>query len=165
MKAVTFAFLKKMDSMKTIGLLFLAAAWLTACQQRNSKTAGELEQQAVEEPKTPTDTANFTTIQWIDSIQKDLGTVKEGPEVDIAYKFRNAGKKPLIISNVHASCGCTIPEIPKEPFAPGEEGTIRARFTTQGHLGTNEKAIYVTANTRGSTNQELRFRITVEANK
>jgi len=144
---------------------FFATIFFIACQQRNSKTAGEQEANAVEQTKSITDTANFTSIQWIDSIEKDLGTVKEGPEVEVAYKFKNTGNKPLIISNVHASCGCTVPETPKEPFAPGDEGTIRAKFTTKGHLGTNEKSIYVTANTKGNTNQELRFRITVEANK
>ena len=151
--------------MNKLFIVFFVTIFFIACQQRNSKTAGEQEVNAVEQTKPITDTANFTTIQWIDSIEKDLGTVKEGPEVEVAYKFKNTGDKPLIISNVHASCGCTIPETPKEPFEPGDEGTIRAKFTTEGHLGTNEKAIFVTANTKGNTNQELKFRITVEANK
>jgi hypothetical protein len=145
--------------MKKLLIIFAAAISLLACQQRSSKTAGEKELNPIE------DSTNFTIIQWIDSTEKDLGTVKEGPEVEVAYKFKNIGDKPLIISSVRPSCGCTITETPKEPFAPGAEGTIRAKFTTKGHVGTNNKSISVTANTKESTNQELRFHIVVEENK
>jgi len=144
--------------MKKLLIVIAATVSIIACQQRTSKTAGE-------KPVDPTqDSTNFTTMQWIDSIEKDLGSVKEGPEVEIAYKFKNTGDKPLIITDVHASCGCTIPEKPQEPFAPGAEGTIKAKFTTQGHPGTNNKSIYVTANTK-NPNQELKFHIEVEPNK
>ncbi len=145
--------------MKKLLIVFAAAFSLIACQQRSSKTAGEKEVNPIE------DSANFTTIQWIDSTEKDLGTVKEGPEVEVAYRFKNTGDKPLIISNVQPSCGCTITETPKEPFAPGDEGTIRAKFTTKGHKGTNDKSIAVMANTKGNTNQQLRFHVVVEENK
>jgi len=141
--------------MKKLLIVFLAASSLIACQQRSSKTAGEKGINPIE------DSTNFTRIQWIDSVQ-DLGTVKEGPEVELTYKFRNAGDKPLVISNVQPTCGCTITETPKEPFAPGQEGVIKAKFTTRGHVGTNDKTIIVTANTIGNTNQELKFHIVVE---
>ena len=108
------------------------------------------------------DTANFTSIQWIDSTFQDLGTVKEGPEVDISFKFKNTGNKNLVIENVTASCGCTIVRKPQQPFQPGETGSIKAKFTTEGHAGTNNKSIYVIANTKGTTSQELKFRIVVE---
>jgi Protein of unknown function (DUF1573) len=142
--------------MKRISVAFIIIVGLIACQVRTSKTAGE-------QPMDPTkDSTNFTTIQWIDSTYQDLGTVKEGPEVEIAYKFKNTGDKNLIIENVMAGCGCTIVEKPKEPYMPGQIGTIRAKFTTQGHTGTNDKSIYITANTKGSTHEELKFRVVVE---
>ena len=137
-------------------IIFAAMVSLVACQQRNSKSAGE-------QPLDPTkDSANFTTIQWIDSTYKELGTVKEGPQVEIEYRFKNTGDKNLIIKDVTAGCGCTIVEKPQQPFSPGETGTIKAKFNTEGHEGTNEKSIYVIANTKGNVHQELRFRITVE---
>jgi hypothetical protein len=140
---------------KLFGVVTIAAV-LFACQVRTSKTAGE---QPVDPAK---DSTNFTSIQWIDSTYQDLGTVKEGPEVEIAYKFKNTGDKNLVIENVTAGCGCTIVEKPKEPYMPGQVGTIKAKFTTQGHTGMNDKSIYVTANTKGSTHKELKFRIVVE---
>lgn len=142
--------------MKKLFGFFIVATAVLACQVRTSKTAGE-------QPVDPaTDSTNFTTIQWLDSTYQDLGTVKEGPEVEIAYKFKNTGDKNLVIENVTAGCGCTIVEKPKEPYAPGQTGTIKAKFTTQGHTGMNDKSIYVTANTKGDTQKELKFRIVVE---
>ncbi|MFI5185663.1 MAG: DUF1573 domain-containing protein [Chitinophagales bacterium] len=142
--------------MKKLLMVFAVASGLFACQERTSKTAGE-------QPMDPVkDSANFTTLQWIDTTDQDLGTVKEGPEVEIAYKFKNTGDKNLIIEDVTAGCGCTIVEKPKEPYMPGQIGTIKAKFNTQGHTGVNNKSIYITANTKGSIHKELKFHIVVE---
>ena len=142
--------------MKSFLLCCCVALATIGCQQRTTKTAGEMT------PDPSKDTANFTSIQWIDATEQDLGTVREGPEVEIGYRFRNTGSKNLIIEDVTAGCGCTIVEKPKQPFPPGQTGTIKAKFTTSGHSGTNNKSIYVTANTKGNTHQELKFHIVVE---
>ena len=153
----TFASRKKYEhTMKRHLLFFALLLGIASCQNRTSTTAGEQSLSATK------DTANYTTIQWIDSTYQDLGTVKEGPEVEIAYKFKNAGDKNLVIENVSASCGCTVVEKPTEPFEPGQTGTIKAKFNTEGHTGTNNKSIYVTANTKGTIHQELKFHIVVE---
>jgi len=148
--------------MKKSLIIFAVVVGLISCQMRTSKTAGEKELTEGEKDLLLRDSANFTSIQWIDSTFQDLGSVKEGPEVDISFKFKNIGNKNLIIQNVTASCGCTVVEKPQQPFAPGETGTIKAKFTTEGHTGTNNKSIYVIANTTGGTSQELKFRIVVE---
>jgi hypothetical protein len=145
--------------MKKILFILVATACFVACKQRDKASAGEAK------PDVLADTANYTTIQWLDSTTLELGTVKEGPEVEVAYRFKNTGDKNLVIQNVSASCGCTIPETPKEPFAPGQEGTIRAKFTSKGHYGRNDKTITVTANTTGNTTQVLQFHINVEKDK
>jgi Protein of unknown function (DUF1573) len=148
--------------MKKLLIIFAAVMALISCQMRTSKTAGEKELTEGEKDYLLRDTANFTSIQWIDSTFQDFGTVKEGPEVEISFKFKNTGNKNLIIQNVTASCGCTVVEKPQQPFQPGETGSIKAKFTTDGHVGTNNKSIYVIANTKGSTSQELKFRVVVE---
>jgi len=108
------------------------------------------------------DSANFTTMQWLDSMHRDLGKVKEGEQVEVSFRFKNTGTKPLVIASVRASCGCTIPETPKEPFAAGAEGFIKARFNSSGRTGMNHKAVYVTANTTPNTMQQLEFTVEVE---
>src|ERR1044071_6665071 len=131
---------------KFLGLLVLAAV-IISCQQRNSTTAGE------KAPDHTADTTNMTSIQWLDSTYRDLGSVQEGPEVEVAFRFKNTGDKNLVIEDVHASCGCTVPEKPKEPFAPGQEGVIKAKFNSDGHPNINEKTITVLANIKGKKEQ------------
>jgi len=111
------------------------------------------------------DSANFTTIQWLDSIHRDLGKVTEGDQVEVSYRFKNTGNKPLVVTSVTASCGCTIPETPQEPFAPGAEGIIKAKFNSKNRVGQNRKEVYVTANTKPDNLQQLEFTIEVEKKK
>ena len=92
------------------------------------------------------DPATLTKVQWLDSMNKDFGKITEGKILDVTFRFKNIGNKPLVISNVTASCGCTIPEIPKKPFAPGETGVIKASFNSSGKQGTQSKQVNVFAN-------------------
>ena len=49
----------------------------------------------------------------------NFGTIMQGDQVKHDFEFTNTGKEPLIIANAAGSCGCTVPEWPKEPIAPG----------------------------------------------
>ncbi|GAB3972945.1 hypothetical protein GCM10028806_25900 [Spirosoma terrae] len=77
----------------------------------------------------------------------DFGTLTEGDTVEHVFKFTNTGEFPLIINNITASCGCTTPEWPREPVAPGAAGSIRVRFNSRGKSGEQNKTITVIANT------------------
>lgn len=77
----------------------------------------------------------------------DFGTINEGDVVEHTFSFTNTGEKPLVISNAAASCGCTVPEWPKEPIAPGQTGEITARFNSTGKPNQQSKTITITANT------------------
>jgi hypothetical protein len=103
------------------------------------------------------DSNNYTTIQWLDSTTQDLGKIKEGSIVEITWKFKNAGDKPLIISEARGTCGCTIADKPKEPIAPGQDGVIKARFNSQGQGPEAHKTVSVDANTKGGTQHYLTF--------
>lgn len=128
-------------------LVIIAAALLVAsCNQNDAQSA------AVPVSNTSTQTpsgeeTSFTSIEWIDSVQQDLGTIKEGQTPEISWRFRNTGNKPLVIENASASCGCTVAEKPEEPILPGEEGIIKAKFTSEGRPGPNNKQVIVYANT------------------
>ena len=47
----------------------------------------------------------------------DYGVVPEGPFAECDFVFKNTGKKPIIITESHGSCGCTVPDCPVSPFA------------------------------------------------
>lgn len=74
--------------------------------------------------------------------------VREGQEVSHAFEFTNSGKSDLLISNAVGSCGCTVPEWPKEPIAPGKSGKILVTFNTEGKQGQQHKSVAITANTK-----------------
>jgi hypothetical protein len=103
------------------------------------------------------DTMNYTTIQWLDSTTQDLGKIKEGSIVEISWKFKNTGDKPLIVVDARGTCGCTIADKPKEPIPPGQEGTIKAKFNSQGQGPEAHKTVSVDANTKGQTMHYLTF--------
>lgn len=103
------------------------------------------------------DTSNYTNIEWLDSTTQSLGKIKEGSIVEITWKFKNTGNKPLIISDARGTCGCTIADKPNEPVAPGQEGTIKARFNSQGQGPEAHKTVTVDANTKGQTQHLLTF--------
>jgi hypothetical protein len=89
----------------------------------------------------------------------DFGTIKDGEIVEHVFKFTNTGEAPLIISSATASCGCTVPEWPKEPIAVGEEGEIQVRFNSTNKPGIQNKTVTITANTFPKIN-----RIRIKAN-
>ncbi len=141
--------------MKRFLILLVVVGSFAACKSNDKKsTASPLSVE--EKEKAIADTANFTSIEWIDSTKKNLGKLKKDETIEISYRFKNAGTKNLVIENVTASCGCTIPEKPEQAFAPGEEGVIKAKFNGSGH-GTIMKQITVTANTKPQKEHFLTF--------
>ena len=75
------------------------------------------------------------------------GSVNEGDKMTHMFKFKNAGSNDLIISDAHGSCGCTVPEWPKEPIKPGKSGVIKVVFDSKGKPGDQQKTVTLTANT------------------
>ena len=79
--------------------------------------------------------------------EHDFGIIKADSKVDYTFKFKNTGKEDLVISNAQGSCGCTIPEYPKEAIKPGESGKIKVSFNSAGKSGNQQKSVTITANT------------------
>jgi len=145
--------------MKRALVLLISLLSIAACKNADNKISIS---QSSANALALKDSANFTTIEWLDSTHRDLGKITDGEQLEVSFRFKNSGNKPLVIVNVHASCGCTIPETPKEPFAPGAEGFIKAKFNSANRIGQNRKEIYVTANTSPKTLQQLEFTVEVE---
>ena len=88
----------------------------------------------------------------------------EGTVVNVQFKFKNTGDKMLIVSDVAASCGCTVPEKPEKPIAPGADGIIKATFDSKGRMGSNHKVLTAIVNTENRT-QQLVFNVEVVPSK
>ena len=91
--------------------------------------------------------ATSTTLSF-DKMKHDFGNVKSEVENTTEFVVTNTGKNPLIISDVAASCGCTMPQKPEGPIAPGKSDVIKVAFKSKpGQENENKKTVTVTANT------------------
>ncbi len=86
-----------------------------------------------------------TTVEVIDTTF-NFGKVVEGEKVTYNFRFKNSGDQPLVVTSASASCGCTVPERPEEPIAPGETAYIKVVFDSKGRVGPTHKEVYVTSN-------------------
>jgi hypothetical protein len=80
----------------------------------------------------------------------NFGTFPESsPKVTCTFKFTNTGDKLLVIHQAMASCGCTVPQFPKEPIKPGESGEITVTYNGAGKFpGHFKKSITIRTNTK-----------------
>ena len=76
----------------------------------------------------------------------NFGEIKQGESVTHNFVLKNVGNANLIISSAKGSCGCTVPEWPKEPIAQGEEGTIKVTFNSSGRFGKQNKIVTLVTN-------------------
>ncbi len=105
----------------------------------------------------PATSISFVENEW------DFGTINEGDRVEHIFKFTNTGNEPLVLEKCKGSCGCTVPQCPKEPIAPGESGEIKVAFNSKGKKNKQSKKVTITANTEPvSTVLTIRAQVTPE---
>jgi hypothetical protein len=153
--AITIASCKDAD--KTADTTSATAT--TTTEPTNSATATST---ATAPQQNTVDPATLTKVEWLDGMDKDFGKIVEGKNLEVSFRFKNVGDKPLVISNVTASCGCTVPETPKKPYQPGETGVIKASFNSTGKVGSQSKQVNVFANLEPAMTS-LVFRVEVKA--
>ena len=76
----------------------------------------------------------------------DHNTIPQGESVRGYFFFKNIGTEPLIIVSAQSSCGCLVPDYPREPIMPGQCGMIRTLFSTTGKAGPQDKTVTVRSN-------------------
>ena len=87
-------------------------------------------------------------IKIINKSSHDFGEISDGDIVETSFSFTNVGSSDLIISNASGSCGCTVPEYPKDqPIKPGESGVIKVKFDSSNKPGLQRKAVTLVTNT------------------
>jgi len=87
-----------------------------------------------------------SAIITFDKLVHDYGSITKGADGNCEFTFTNTGKEPLILSNVSTTCGCTVPEWPKEPILPGKTGTIKVNYTKTNIIGNISKQVTVISN-------------------
>jgi len=98
----------------------------------------------------------------IEKAEYDFGVI--GPETynKCQYKFSNTGKGVLKIDHIQSTCGCTVPELTKKEYAPGENGVIDVTFHSPSYSGPTSKHLYIVSNDPVNPRAELLIKATVE---
>lgn len=92
----------------------------------------------------------------------DYGNIKQHANGECEFKFTNTGNEPLLITDAKGSCGCTVPEWPKNPIKPGESAVIKVKYDTK-RVGAINKSVTVTSNATNEPTKVLRIKGNVEA--
>jgi len=131
--------------MKKIILSLACLAILASCSNQDPKQSATTETTtgAIASETAQADAPVFKFVKE----SFDFGQIADGEKVSYDFKFTNIGKSPLIITSATATCGCTVPDYPKAPVSPGNDGVIRVVFDSAGKLGMQNKVITITANT------------------
>ncbi len=90
--------------------------------------------------------SKLVPVMTFEKAEHDFGTIEQNTPQETLFKFTNTGTGPLIITEATSSCGCTVPEYPKAPVAPGESGELLVKFNGSGQNQVT-KTITVKANT------------------
>ena len=139
----------------TLGLVAGITA-LTEAQEVHSSNDGH-NHGAQDPAATP---ASLADIKF-DKTTHDYGNLKQGDNGECEFKFINNGKEPLVITNCMGSCGCTVPQCPKEPILPGKSGVIKVKYDTQ-RVGPIYKTVTVNSNAKSGT-QTIQIKGNIEA--
>lgn len=97
-----------------------------------------------------------------DTLENDLGTISEGERVIAYFEYENVGERALLIQNISAGCGCTVPSWSKLPLNPGQKESIKVIFDSTGKNGTQNIKISVNSNAINSK-EELRIKAIVQS--
>jgi len=144
--------------MKKIRLFYLCTLLCVAigCNESASKKVDQ-QKAAKSPPEAPVSTAAMTFNKTV----HDFGTIKEGETVQTTFTFTNTGKSDLIIVDARGSCGCTVPNYPKNtPIAPGATGEILVSFDSSNKPNMQQKTVNISANTQ-SGRETLRIKAMV----
>jgi hypothetical protein len=142
-----------MKSFKFAAFALAVSVSMTACSSggdaESTAAATQPNPNAAVTPaaQTPQAPAGPVTTVAFEESQISFGTIDEGEIVNQVFKFTNTGSEPLVLSDARGSCGCTVPQWPKEPVAPGESGEITVQFNSKAKRGKRSQKVTITANT------------------
>lgn len=81
-------------------------------------------------------------VMKVNTEKHDFGKIKQGVPVTTYLEVRNTSDKPLVIENAWGSCGCTTPEVPKEPIMPNTTTKVKVQYNAAA-LGQFTKDVFI----------------------
>ena len=136
--------------MKKIVIICLAivATTFTSCQDSAAKKVTNSTTTAAPTTTSSAKTSTGGPVMTFEKVVHDFGTINEGDKVTTVFNFTNTGNEDLIIVDARGSCGCTVPQYPKNTaIAPGATGEITVSFDSSNKPGNQQKSVTLSANT------------------
>ena len=133
------------QSTLTLAFIFIIPFFLISCNDNPSK---KIKTENVKKSQDRLNTVfDYPTIKF-DKINHDFGEIRDGDVVETIFTFTNTGNSELKILNASGSCGCTVPEYPREiPIKPGESSEIKVKFDSSNKPGMQRKTVTLVTNT------------------
>ncbi|MGB0777840.1 MAG: DUF1573 domain-containing protein [Flavobacteriaceae bacterium] len=133
---------------KTTLLLFAMTMFigLTSCKNENPAAKVDASKVAAAQ-KRDAEAAKGAAVASFDKLEHDFGTMQAGDIVETTFVITNTGKTDLKILDAKVTCGCTVPQWPKEAIAPGASEEIVVKFNSRGKRGRQSKNITLMTNT------------------
>jgi len=100
----------------------------------------------------------------MDKETHDYGKIEQHANGQCVFLFTNTGTEPLKITNAKGSCGCTVPQWPREEIAPGATGEIKVKYDTK-RIGMINKSVTIQSNAVNSPTKIIRIKGEVKAPK
>jgi hypothetical protein len=134
-------------------LMMLVFTLFAGCKQKNSDNNSNLDTDIVKNPISGTGQSSNEELPEFSFTNDnyDFGQIIAGEKVMYSFRFTNSGKSDLIISSASGSCGCTVPEWPKQPIPPGGKSTIDVIYNSAGKSGKQRVTISIISNTIPNT--------------
>jgi len=76
----------------------------------------------------------------------DFGRVPNNQAVEHVFKVKNTGDRPLVITAVRTSCGCTAAMMESSVIEPGGTGNLRVSFNPRGGKGPVMRTVNISSN-------------------
>ena len=135
--------------MKIINI-FLSLFFLVSCVNYNEK---KITTDLVKSPLTADKTSTEVAMPRIAIDQDffDFGEMSQNESVSTEFRLKNIGNAPLLIRSAKGSCGCTVPEWPREVVGVGEDAIIKVTFNSGNRKGKQNKKVTLITNAIPST--------------
>lgn len=93
----------------------------------------------------------------IDKDVHDYGEIPQNANGDCFFTITNTGNEPLTITTAKGSCGCTVPDWPREPIAPGKSAKMKVTYATD-RVGKINKSVTITSNASNASTKVVRIK-------
>lgn len=152
---------------KSTGIILIVTAVIfltqSGCQSSQTKTDGQMPRettiQPVQKPAAETTgtepPAGDVPVIAVENPVHDFGQMGPGARDKCQFKFKNTGTDILKIERIQSTCGCTVPELEKKEYQPGEEGIVKVSFHAPTAKTKTTKHLYIISNDPETPRSEL----------